>query len=235
MSDQQQFIICNPVHIPPAVEAEKVNCCECGQEVWLSKSGKSQAPEANTICTICARKIQGEISLPNEEVLRECAEKLGRPIEEVRERLTQIIKRGNGEIDPIEFAIQAAAAAEGEDFVKITNPAIRDENGKLPVDKIFASPGTSFPFFKAPPFETPEDLMNDFDKPEELMVYRPGGIPGGMFIIRKSHLGWIQQRESVVDRVLQSHGYTQENMHTAPWATIMAMRKEIQRQTVELN
>lgn len=231
-----KIIVCNPIAVQPLCQAEEAACSECGQAIWLSVSGKAQVgPDAKTICTKCARVVPGEIQMPSEEVLADCAQELGLPIEEVRERLTNIINARNGDFNIPAFLERAKELAqEVPGFFQVTDPALRDENGKLPVDKVFASPGTSLAFFKHPPFETPEDLMNDFDKPDELMSYRPGGL-GGIFIIRKSHLGWITQREEIVDDVLKKHGYTQENMDMAPMPTIMQMRREIQDRMTELN
>lgn len=234
------LIVCNTTDTECPVESEKVLCCKCDIELWLSASGKSQDPEAEPICLRCARTIQGEIAQPSEDVLADCAKQIGRPIEEIRERLKGLIDISNGEYSPndlFELFQQVQETTHGElpdDFIKATDPRMRDANGKLQVSLLFQEPGTSFPFFKHPPFETPEDLINDFDKPEELIAVRPGGV-GGIFIMKKSHLKWLELREKVVDRVMKRYGLTQETLHEADWDVIMRMRLEIQREMVERN
>lgn len=237
--DNQKYIVCTTTDLPPATEATKGRCFQCGAEVWISKSGRTQCANAKLVCIRCAGKFQGAtFAPPNETVINDCAQKLGISPDEVRQRLRRIMENG---ISPIEQFLAAAAqmakehpGAIPQGFISITDPRFRDENGKLQVDIVFKQPGTAFPFFPQPPFNTVEDLINDFDRPEDLVTHQhPGG--GVTFVVKRSHLPWIKQREAIVKRVTERHGYTIDSMRDAPWAVVMQMRREIQQQMMELN
>jgi hypothetical protein len=215
--------------------------------VWLSESGKSQAPgeDTKTICIECVKEMEGHsYGLPTQAVFEDCANHLGRPVEEIKRELTQLMERMNaGETD---FDIESnevvrflrAATAMKDDlpdgFVQVTDPRSRDENGKLPVDIVFANPDTSMPFFNSPPYKTVEDLINDFDRPEELEAMQMGGN-GPVYVVRKSHTDWIKQREAAVHRVLERHGYKVDDIGDIPTERIMSLRSEIQKEIAEMN
>lgn len=245
----EKIIVCSPVKDgTPYVESEVRQCFRCEQDVWLSESGKSQAPgdDTKTICIECVKDMEGHsYGLPTQAVFEDCAKHLGRPVEEIKRELTQLMDRLNSgenldiESNEVIRFMRAAMAMQQEGglpegFVQVTDPRSRDENGKLPVDIVFANPGTSMPFFEAPPYMTVEDLINDFDRPEELEAMQMGG-EGPLYVVRKSHSAWIKQREAAVQRVLERHGLQVENIGDIPTERIMSLRSEIQKEIAEMN
>lgn len=111
--------------------------------------------------------------------------------------------------------------------VLVTDPGLRDANGKLPVDVVFSQPGTAMPWFSgSDQFPTPEDLRQDFDKPDELEVIKDPHL--GYHIVRKSHLSHIKRRGEVVTQVLAKYGIAIEDVEKLPMQRILELRQEIQ-------
>jgi hypothetical protein len=120
-----------------------------------------------------------------------------------------------------------------KNLVKVTDPKCRNADGKLQVDIVFAKPGVAMPFFKMPPFEKPEDLQNDFDKPEELMFVKSGGM---LTLIHKRDLEYVQKREKVAHEVLEEYGIISfEQMGDISMDKLKEMRQKIEERVKDVN
>ena len=103
----------------------------------------------------------------------------------------------------------------------------RNADGKLMVDETFSTQGGCMPWFPGhPEFPTPESVLEEFDKPEELMVIRTGV---GYGIVRKTHLPHLRRRERIANQVLEEHGILSlEGISVLDIKEAMELRREIE-------
>lgn len=118
-------------------------------------------------------------------------------------------------------------------FMGFTDLKQRNADGKLQVDLVFSKPGTGMPYFEEPPFNTPEDLRNDFDRPEELVFVSAGGM---LTLVRKSHMEYIKRREAIAHEVLEKYGVISfEQMGGISLEKVLEIRKEIEERMKNVN
>ena len=100
---------------------------------------------------------------------------------------------------------------------------------KMSVDEAFSAPGTCFPIL---PGQSPEDLLQEFDRPDELQLVEEYGIQS---IVRKSDLPYLQQRLRAAEQVLAEEGISldRKTVENLGWKEILALREKIQKRAVQ--
>jgi len=101
---------------------------------------------------------------------------------------------------------------------------------KLSVDQMFEKKGAVVPFSPGRPCDTIEELLQCFDKPEELFVveYAPGNQAIGH--IRDKE--WIELKRRLTDKYIGQTGkkYGELTMQDALW-----VNQQVERELTEMN
>lgn len=101
VKDDDVVVVCNPTCFENHVDnVTKQKCNFCGDEVWLSESTKKAVAPGKKLyisCLNCAmpHTEREAIQLPTDEQLREVAQKVGKPFEEVKRDIYSVLKARN--------------------------------------------------------------------------------------------------------------------------------------------
>jgi hypothetical protein len=101
VKDNDAVVVCNPTYIPNSIDNVTIRKCDfCGQDVWLSDSSKRYVPsdvKLYVACFQCAEPNMKKeaVMMPSDEQIMEVATKAGIPFEDVKKKISGIIKSRN--------------------------------------------------------------------------------------------------------------------------------------------
>lgn len=104
LPEDAAVVICELTSAPHVDEVRVQKCDFCGEEVWYAKTTEDMVnskPHGDVykMCMLCAIKhnvLERErMGMPSDEQLMDVAKRVGVPFEEVKARITEIIKAQN--------------------------------------------------------------------------------------------------------------------------------------------
>jgi hypothetical protein len=102
LPEDAAVVVCETTNSPHVEDVKICQCDFCGTDVWFAKSTENLVAKHDKVykmCINCAMKHNAlddhAIPMPSDEQLMDVAKRVGAPFEEVKERITTMIKAQN--------------------------------------------------------------------------------------------------------------------------------------------
>lgn len=98
LKDDDAVVVCTTTDQPTIKDVTVRQCSFCGRDVWLADTTRKMLPKKYYLaCMHCAgsNMQKEEIKLPSDEQLKDVADHLGIPFEQVKARIHSMLKNRN--------------------------------------------------------------------------------------------------------------------------------------------